>query len=387
MIYLFLISFLLIIHHFILYPLIISYSKRKYKLINKSEEFLPFVSYIIPVHNEEKIIENKIKNVFSLNYPKDKLEVIITNDYSSDKTVDIVKEFMKEFDNLKLLNTKNRLGKVNAQNEAVKISKGEILAFSDANTMWEKDSLKKIVMCLREEDVSLVCGKIVYKNPEESQTSYSESLYWKLENKIKELESNFYSLTAINGGIYAIKKDDYIFLNPMFSHDIAFPILLAREKKRVAFCNDALAFERSGLTLSDEWKRKVRMFGRVYYFLFKNLKLLINPFLYNPKFYFSLFSHRIIRYTLPLWHFFIFISSFYLMRQSFIFELLFYLHIFIILSAPIFYFTLGKKFKLLNSFFYYLVFIISMIVGFINFIFGKTKPFWSIAESTREFLL
>ena len=383
MIYLFFLSIFLIILHFLLYPLIISLKKKEGKRDNTLKNYFPYVSYIIPAHNEEKIIEKKIRNVFSLDYPKERMEVIVANDHSTDETVNIVKKLMAEFKELKLIDTKRRGGKVNAQNEAVKMSKGEIIAFSDANTMWDRNSLKKLIFCLNEKGISCACGKIIYTNVEESEVSSSEGLYWKLENKLKELESNFCSLTAINGGIYAIRREDYMFLNPMFSHDIAFPILLAKKKKRTIFCKNALAFERSGTTIKDEWKRKTRMFGRIYYFIFKNLPLLLNPFFYNLKFYFSLFSHRIVRYTLPLWHTLLFISSAFLIREGIIFSLFFHLQILFMIFSLLGYFF-GKKIKILNLFLYYTIFILSMIVGFVNFVTGRVKPYWEIAKTTRE---
>jgi len=383
MIYLFFLSIILIILHFFLYPLIISFKKKEGRKRNAVKNCFPYVSYIIPVHNEEKIIEKKIRNVFSLNYPKEKMEVIVANDHSTDESVSIVKKLILEFEGLKLIDVKKRGGKVNVQNEAAKVSNGEILVFSDANTMWDRDSLKKLISCLNERGISCACGRIIYTNERESEVSSSEGLYWKLENKLKEFESNFYSLTAINGGIYAIRRKDYIFLNPMFSHDIAFPILLAKKKERTIFCKNALAFERSGTTMRDEWKRKTRMFGRIYYFMFKNPLLFLNPFFYDLKFYFSLFSHRIIRYTLPLWHVLLFISSAFLIREDIIFNLFFHLQVLFIIFSLLGYFF-GKKIKILNLFLYYTVFILSMIVGFVNFVTGRVKPYWEVAKTTRE---
>ncbi|MGC8769609.1 glycosyltransferase, partial [Calditerrivibrio sp.] len=137
---------------------------------------------IVAVHNEEQVIENKIKNIIDLEYPKDKLEIIFASDNSTDKTNKIISEFAKQYKNIKLINIQKRGGKVNAYNTAFKYASGEILAFSDANTIWEKSSLKKLVAQLQDKDVSCVCGHLIYTNTDESEIAYSEGVYWKIEN-------------------------------------------------------------------------------------------------------------------------------------------------------------------------------------------------------------
>lgn len=389
---LFYVSLCLILIHYIIYPSIIFiYNKIKSnsKRVNEKEidkqEKLPHVSLIVPVHNEEKIISKKIENILSLNYPIEKLEIIISNDNSTDKTLDILRELSNKNNRLRIIDIKERGGKVNAQNIAVKQSSGEIIVFSDANSMWEKDALIKLVSGFSDEKVVCVCGKLVYINENESNTSYSESLYWRIENKLKEYESNFYSLTAINGSIYGVKKEYYLYLNPFFSHDIALPLFYATKRKKTIFVKDAIAYEKSGISPVDEIKRKIRMFGSVYYFMFKNINLFINPFLYNFKFFFSVFSHRTIRYFLPFLHIILFVSSLFLYKTNLFTKTIFYLQIIFLFFANLGF--IGQKFKYLRKFFvfyYYLIFISTMLIGFLKYILGKVKPYWEVIENIRN---
>jgi len=380
--FLFWISLGFILWHNIFYYvfLLLSVPKRRKKELRPYE--FPFVSYIVPVYNEEVIIKEKILNVFDTDYPREKIELIVVSDASNDRTEEIVKSFQPDFKNIKLLRVEKRIGKVNAQNEAVKIANGEILAFSDVNTFWQSASLRRLIEGLNKESIALVCGKINYVEDLKSEVSYSESLYWKFENKLKKLESDFYSLSAINGGIYAMKMSDYIFLDPIYSHDLCLPQLLAKERKRTIFLEEALAFEKSGSSIEGEIKRKIRMFSRTYNFMFKNLNLFFNPFMYNFRFLVAFFSHRILRYTLPLWHFLLFLSSMVLIRSGLIFPLVFYSQLLFFASAILGY-LLKKKSGFLYFLFYYLFFLYSMVLGFLVFVSGRTKSFWESSIETR----
>ncbi|MEM2929042.1 MAG: glycosyltransferase [Nitrososphaerota archaeon] len=377
--------------HYFFYPLfLIIYSTLNKNYLNFDIDKIeiidyPFISFIIPVHNEEKIIKKKILNLYSLNYPKDKIEIIVVNDCSSDNSVNIIQDLMKEFKNIKLVDMKNRQGKVNAQNEGVRYSKGEYLIFTDADVLLDKNSIINLLKGIKFYNVSCAAGHFVYINQLESSTSFYESLYQKLENKIKELESKFYSLTALSGSLYAIKRDDYIFLDSMFSHDIAMPIYLASKNKKTVFIKESVAFGKSGNKTEEEWKRKIRMFSRIYYFIFKNFKLIVNPLNFNIKFYFSFFSHRLIRYKLPLLHIILFISLIFLKKMNNFFEIIYLLHIIFLIFSLLGLFSNKIKFlKTFYIFYYYLIFLLSMIVGFLRFVLGKTKPYWEVVQNTRN---
>lgn len=381
-------SFFLILWHNLIYWLILLFISVTFHKKDEGPSKLnnyPQVSLIIAVHNEEKVIEKKILNTLSLEYPKEKLEIIFASDNSTDRSNEIINRYAKIHKNIKLFNLKKRGGKVNAYNEAYKIASGEILAFSDANTIWEKNALKKLVESLENKNVSCVCGHLIYTNTNESEVAYSEGLYWKLENMMKDGESKLYSLTALNGGIYALKKDDYIFIDPLYSHDLCIPLYLGAKNKRTIFLKDAIALERSGTTSLDEIKRKRRMFGRLYSFMFRNPSFFINPFRYKFVYFISVFSHRTIRYMLPFLHFLLLVSAVLLFPYGIIFQLTTYLHVLFLLLATLGYF-IKKKIKVFFMPYYYIIFLKSMLLGFFDFINGKIKPYWDSVETTREML-
>lgn len=386
---LFFLSLFLIFSSLIGYPVFLVLhkllNKRKIELSEEKsfiEGNLPYISFIIAAYNEEKNIKEKLNNTLSLNYPKDKLEIIVASDCSSDNTDSIVQEFSRIEPRIKLLRIEKRRGKVNAQNEAVAIASGELLAFSDANNFWERDSIINLMKCAQSDEVACVCGKLVYVNELETRTTFSESLYWKIENKLKELESLFYSLTALNGGIYLVKRSHYFVADSYYSHDLFFPLLFGKRRKKTVYCKNAVAFEKSGANLADEKMRKVRMFSGVYKFLFKNPGFFLNPFSYNLRFFISVFCHRTIRYLLPFLHIFVFISNCFLLKRGLFFDIVFVLQIafiFLSLLGSI----LGSRNKILFFMFYYLFFLATMLVGFWKYLRGEVKPYWEIAGSAR----
>lgn len=382
---LFYLSLIFIIWHNVLYSFFViglSYIIKNEK-IYKDKDDLPTVSLLVAVHNEELIIEKKINNALSINYPKEKLEIIFASDNSTDKTNEIINEFSKKNENIKLIEIGERGGKVNAYNKAYKIAKGEILAFSDANTFWETNALSNLIQPLKRKDVACTCGHIIYTNEEESEIAFSESLYWKLENKIKEGESKIYSLTALNGGIYAIKREHYIEIDPLYSHDLCFPLLFAAQNKRTIFVKDALAFERSGTTKEDEVRRKRRMFGRIYSFVLKNPSYFFNPLKYPFRYFALVFSHRTLRYSLPFLHLILFLSNIFLFTRGNIYKDFFFLQI-ISVVFTVFYTSLKRKPKSMNIIPYYFLFLHSMLLGFFDFITGRIKPYWDLAKTTRR---
>ena len=380
--WIFWISIFLVVHTFIIYPISLIlinkfYKKNKTYLDNLYE---PKVSIIIPAHNEEIVIEQKLKNLIGIDYKKDKYEIIIASDNSTDKTNEIVKEFIdrnKERD-IRLYKVNERKGKTNAQNEAVKISKGEIIVFSDANSILDKEALIELVSYFNNKDISYVSGRLIYVNELNSDSSQAESSYWNYDLMMRECESNISSITAGNGAIYAVRKKDYIDIDPIYCHDSMFPIKFATKGKKSKYSKKALAFEKAGETIEDEFKRKVRMARKNLAMCYSDMKK-YNPFKCGWFSYFY-FSHRYLRNSLWILHTLIFISNLFLINLSGVYLLVF-------IGQTVFYLLaiLGIKSnnRIIYLFYYYLITILAQAKGAINEISGKSKPFWEKAESTR----
>src|SRR5699024_5161443 len=262
-----------------------------------------------------------------LNYPENKLEIIIASDNSTDNTNTFVKRFIQNNDNLdiKLHLVHERKGKTNAQNEAVRIAKGDILIFSDSNAMLEKESVSHLTSTFVSKDIMYVTGRLKYVNDVEYLSSNSEKSYWNYDLFMRKMESNIKTITAGNGALYAIRKSDYVELDPIRSHDAGMPLQAAFKNKRALYNEKAIAFEKAGETTEDAFKRKVRLFRWILNSIFRNPKK-YNIFKYGWFTYFY-FGHRTLRYSLFILHGICFGTNMALITSSIFYSILFSLQI------------------------------------------------------------
>ncbi len=346
-----------------------------------NEDYEPTVTVMIVAHNEEKVIKEKMLNVINLNYPKEKLSILVTSDNSTDKTNTIVKGIIKKHPkrDIALYEVKERKGKTNAQNEAAKLVKSEVLVMTDANAMLDKNSIKEIVKSFTK-NVAYVSGRLAYTNSEKSTTSDSENTYWDLDTKLRQIESNIQTITAGNGALYAIKTKEYYDFDPIMCHDSAMPLHYSLRGKRALANNKAIAYEKAGENNQDEFKRKVRMSRIVLRFILPSIKIL-NIFKYKWYTYFYL-GHRTSRYLLWFNHIILLVSNIFLVNQS-----VFYLYILIIqliiYVLAILQSLIKTRNKILVFINYYAMTVLAQFIGVIKTITGKNKPFWEKAESTR----
>ena len=336
---------------------------------------------MIVAHNEEKVIAEKLENVISLDYPKNKTTILVTSDNSTDKTNSIVKNFIKKNPKQKIVlyEVKERKGKTNAQNEAAKLVTSEILVMTDANAMLDRNCIKELVSSFTK-NVSYVSGVLVYTNKDISSTSGTENTYWDLDTKIRQIESNFQTITAGNGALYAIKTNEYHDFDPIMCHDSAMPLYYSLQGKRALSNNRAIAYEKAGENNQDEFKRKVRMSRIVLRFILPSIKIL-NVFKYKWYTYFYL-GHRTSRYLLWLNHVVLLATNIYLATQSSLY-LYFIIAQTLIYLIAIIQIALKTKSKLLTFISYYCMTIFAQFIGVIKTILRKDKPFWEKAESTR----
>lgn len=380
---LFFLSILLIFYTFIGYPIsLYILNKLKNPIIKVNMEYKPSVSIIIPAHNEENVILSKLNNVCQLQYPNNKLEVVVASDNSTDDTNNLVEEFTKNHKNKNILLhlVKERKGKTNAQNEAVSLAKGEILIFTDSNAILEENSISHLVSSFTSKDIVYVTGRLKYVNDTNHLSSESEKTYWNYDLFMRKMESNIKTITAGNGALYAIRTNEYVNFDPIRSHDSAMPLEAALKSKRAIYNENALAFEKAGETKEDEFKRKVRMFRGV-----------LNPIVKYPKKYnifkygwftYFYFSHRTLRSSLFILHLICFITNLILINSSLFFSVLFVGQLIFYLVALI-----GKTGRFNSKVFYYpnyyTITLIAQFRGAVNQITGKSKPFWEKAETTR----
>lgn len=254
---------------------------------------LPSVSLIIAAHDEEAVIGRKLANALELDYPRDRLEVIVASDGSEDRTVDLADEAGAD-----VVLDLPRGGKIAAQNAAADRASGDILAFSDANAFWLPNALRLLVAPFDDPEVGYVCGQVRYADGTDG--SSQEGLYWRYEMALRRLESDAGGVTGGNGGIYAVRPDSYLVLEPSRSHDLNFPFQMVKRGWRVLYEPGAVAEERMVPTLGGEFERKRRMMIGLWDIVVRDGML--DPRGYGPLYAFQIVSHRLLRYASPLLH-------------------------------------------------------------------------------------
>ncbi|MDD4780994.1 MAG: glycosyltransferase family 2 protein [Tissierellia bacterium] len=381
---LFYISAFIIVWAMVGYPLSLNIIGKIYKSRKLLKDYTnqPTVTVMVVAHNEEKVILEKLHNIIELDYPKEKIEFLISSDNSTDRTNEIVKDFIAEHPdfNIRLYEVKARMGKTNAQNEAQKTVITEYLVMTDANSMMDKNAVKELMAAFTSEDIAYVSGRLSIINQEASDISNAETSYWDSDLAVREIEGKIQTITAGNGALYACRTKDYYDFNPIQCHDSAMPPLYALKGKRAIANHDAIAYEKAGEIIEDEFGRKVRMNRILLKYILPDIRIL-NIFKYTWFSYFY-FGHRTCRYLLWISHLSLLITSALLIQESwfylvvFIGQVLFYLLAFVRAITKI-------KNKYLTMIYYYTVTIIAQWVGVYNILTGKAKPFWEKAESTR----
>lgn len=253
---------------------------------------LPSVSLIVAAFDEQEVIAAKVANALALDYPRERLQLIVASDGSSDGTADAARSAGAD-----LVLELPRRGKISAQNAAVETAGGEILAFSDANSFWRPDALLRLVEPFADPGVGYVCGQLRYTDTEGDN---QEGVYWRYEMAVRELESGLGGVTAGNGGIYAVRGDAYLPLPPGASHDLSLPFELEKRGMRSLYAPWAVAEERMVPTLEGEFARKRRMMIGLWDIVVR--EGMLSPRGYRPLFAFQIASHRLLRYLTPLLH-------------------------------------------------------------------------------------
>ena len=276
------------------YPLAAAAGARLRPRPVRKRDGTPSVSLIVAAHDEEDVIERRIENLLELDYPADKLEIVVASDASGDRTDELVEAISAREPRVRLVRAP-RGGKVAAQNLAVRETEGEILAFSDANATWPTDALRKLVRSFGDPDVGYVSGRATYQSADGTNR---EGAYWAFELWLREQESQLGSITGGNGPIYAVRREDYVDVDPRFGHDLAFPYLMVQRGRRAVYDPEAISVEKPSRDLEDEYRRKVRMFEHCWLITLRG-RMLRGV---GPVYLSELLSHRVLRYGSGLLH-------------------------------------------------------------------------------------
>jgi len=256
----------------------------------------PVLSLIVAAHDEESVIAEKVRNALSLDYPRDRLELIVACDGCSDATATQARGAGAD-----LVLELPRGGKIRAQDAAVERARGEIVAFSDANALWQADAAMALIAAFSDPRVGYACGQVRFVQAADGAgASNQEGSYWRYELAVRGLESRLGSITAGNGAIYATRRDTYIVVDPIMGHDLSLPFNMVKRGLRAVYVPGARASEKMVPSLGGEFARKRRMMSHTWPILLRGGML--SPRGYPPGYALMIFSHRLLRYCTPGLH-------------------------------------------------------------------------------------
>ncbi len=361
------------------YPILVWLVSRVRPKIVKRAEYEPFVTILITAYNEEKDIRAKLENTLQIDYPPEKLEILVASDGSTDRTDEIVKEFAMR--GVKLFRQEGRVGKTITQNNAVEQAAGEILLFSDATTNYQTNVLREITPNFSDETIGCAAGKLVYVDESQSNVGKGAQSYWNYETFLKESESKACSLIGASGCLYAVRKSAY---QPMYAEacsDFLICTVLYRQNLRSVYEPNAICFEETNRRTDKEMQMRIRVISQTFTDLWRNREML-NPF--RSGFYgVQLISHKLMRYAVSLFLVLIFFSTLILSFSSIFFALIFALQTAFYMLAFVGWVLekSGKNIGVLAMPLYFVLANLASVIAFYRFLSGETYARW---EPIRE---
>ncbi|MHB1808858.1 MAG: glycosyltransferase [Solirubrobacteraceae bacterium] len=257
---------------------------------------LPTVSLIVAAHDEQAVIAAKVADALSQRYPPQLLQVLVACDGCTDRTAALAREAGAH-----VVLELPRGGKIRAQDAAVARSNAEIVAFSDANSIWEPHALQLLVTAFADPAVAYACGEVRLSQAASGRNASSqEGAYWRYEMALRRLESQLCSITGGNGAIYAVRRRDYVVVHPAMGHDLSLPFNLVRRGRRAVYVPQARASEKMVPSIEGEQARKRRMMAHTWAIVLRGGML--SPAGYPPRYLVMILSHRILRYLTPFLH-------------------------------------------------------------------------------------
>ena len=377
--YAFWIGAALLLHTYALYPLSLPllqgiFGRRRHNAAPIRHR----VSLILAAYNEEKVIEEKIRNCFDLEFPREDLEILIGSDGSTDRTDAIVSQYAPA---IKLFSFSERSGKSAILNELVPRAQGDIVVFCDANTMLLPNALQKLLAPFDDPDVGCVCGRLILHDSGNSALGIGESIYWNLESEIKKLEGRLGIVIGANGGIYAIRKELYAAIptdrKVMDDFFTTTRVLIAG--KDAVYEPQAIGSEETSLDSYGEFHRKIRI-SRANFNLLPRYIPLLNPL--RPFVAYGFFSHKFLRWIAPLILLFLIAANIALVPVSPWYVGLLGLQGFFYACAALGYLGNGRtrKYKFLLIPFYFVSMNAALLVGLFKSLTSKDTGTWNRVE-------
>lgn len=369
------------VYTYLFYPLILHFIARLIKPKKVKVEIYPYVTtvtIIIAAYDKEKAIEKRIQNLLSLCYPKDKVEIIVASDGSTDRTVEKTRQF-EEYGVKTLEFFKNR-GRAAVHNDSLKIAKSDIVIFTDADTTFEKDFISKVISPFSDPNVGCVVGNLIYKS-KGGCIAEMESLYYnKWELNLKELESKLGILANGTGACMAIRKKLFKWLDPTDDIDTTTVIDIVFQGYRVVFAKDAIAYDIPPHSIKSEFDYRIRGTSQTLMILLRRIP--IKRYFRRPLLSWSLLSHRILRYLTPYFMTTILISNIFLLKEGLLYQIFFGMQVFFYIFAI--FGWLGEyskiKISIASTAFSFCVAMLGIMIGVAKGITGKAPASYKMQD-------
>lgn len=254
-----------------------------------------FVTVVIAAHNESSVIGETVRNKLEQDYPADRLDILVVSDGSNDGTDDVVLGLGDA--RVTLLRQEPRQGKTIALNRAVKVARGEVIVFSDANSLYQKDAVAELVSALDDPTVGYVTGHLIYQDPGETAVGAGSGMYMQYENWLRRLESRLGSIVGVNGGVDAIRRELYRPMRADQLPDFVLPLQVVSQGSRVVYCDRAVSREAALGRGDEEYRMRVRVSLRALHAL-NDMRSLFAP--RYGLFGFQLLVHKVLRYLVVI---------------------------------------------------------------------------------------
>lgn len=361
-------SLIFVIYTYFGYPLLLSLISFFKKTVTIKGDYTPYVTFIITAYNEEKRIESKIENTLLQDYPRDKLEIIVASDCSSDSTDNIVRNYKQK--GIKLSRTPTRKGKENAQKHAINIAKGEVIVFSDVATILDTNAITNIVSNFS--DATVGCVSSVDKFINQDGNISGESAYVKYEMFLRNLESKIGTIIGLSGSFFAARRE----ICSPWETDIPsdFNTLLNAIKKgyRGVSDNESVGYYHDIADKTKEFNRKIRTVVRGIRVLMKNASAL-NPFKYGFL-SFQLLNHKLFRWLVPFAMIVVLVSNFAILNDELYYVILlcqFFFYLTAIVGI-----TTQSKLNIIKLPSFFVLVNISILVAWYKYIRGENYITW-----------
>jgi cellulose synthase/poly-beta-1,6-N-acetylglucosamine synthase-like glycosyltransferase len=310
--FLFWLSLAVLLYVYVGYPLVLLCLSAFSRIPPAKPGYTPFLSVLIAAYNEEAGIKKKIEQTLDLDYPADKMEILVLSDGSTDRTDEIIQSFSDP--RIRLFHVTGRKGKTNAQNEGVLHARGEVLVFSDATTIYHPEALRYLACNYVDLGVGAASGRYQYFDPQgNSPTGLGTMAFWNYENFIKRMQSTIRTISGCCGCIYSVRRVAYTPLAPEVISDLIQPLHVIRKGYRVVFEDRALAYEETTQSTSEEFSMRVRIVTRGIRGLL-SVSALLTPWKFGWV-SFQLWSHKISRWLVPFFLLGLFGSNLLLWRS------------------------------------------------------------------------